>query len=61
MDATENEHVKMQVSGFPTLKLFKKGNPNPIDYTGDRSLKDIVKFLEDNLEKTFDAIKSEEL
>lgn len=46
MDATENEHPLMPVTGFPTLKLFKPNSRTPVDYTGDRSLKDLVKFLE---------------
>jgi protein disulfide isomerase len=42
MDATENEHSLMPVTGFPTLRLFKPGNKEPVDYQGDRSLKDLV-------------------
>ena len=61
MDATENEHPLMPVSGFPTLRLFKPGSKTPVDYQGDRSLKDLVKFLTDNLGREFDAIKTEEL
>lgn len=61
MDATENEHNKMPVQGFPTLRLFKPGDATPVDYSGDRSLKDLVKFLETQTGRTFDAIKSEDL
>lgn len=61
MDATENEHNLMPVQGFPTLRLFTPGSTTPVDYNGDRSLKDLVKFLEDNLGRTFDALKSEDL
>ncbi len=32
MDATENEHPLMPVSGFPTLRLFKPGSKTPVDY-----------------------------
>ena len=46
MDATENEHPLMPVTGFPTLRLFKPNNTNPIDYTGDRSLGDLLNFIE---------------
>lgn len=42
MDATENEHSLMPVTGFPTLRLFKPGSKTPVDYQGDRSLKDLV-------------------
>lgn len=47
MDATENEHPLMPVTGFPTLKLFKPNSRTPVNYEGDRSLKDMVKFLEE--------------
>ena len=46
MDATENEHKLMPVSGFPTIRLFKPGNRTPVDYTSERTMKDLVKFLE---------------
>ncbi|MCP4264795.1 MAG: hypothetical protein GY777_04345 [Candidatus Brocadiaceae bacterium] len=61
MDATENEHNKMPVQGFPTLRLFKPGNPTPVDYNGDRTLKDLVLFLETNMGRTFETLKSEDL
>lgn len=61
MDATENEHPLMPVTGFPTLRLFKPGSKTPVDYQGDRSLKDLVKFLETNTNRTFEGVKSEEL
>lgn len=60
MDATENEHPLMPVSGFPTLRLFKPNSKTPVDYNGDRSLKDLVKFLETNVGE-LSGIKSEEL
>ena len=47
MDATENEHPLMPVSGFPTLRLFKPGSKTPVDYNNERSLKELVKFLEE--------------
>ena len=61
MDATENEHPLMPVTGFPTLRLFKPGNKTPVDYQGDRSLKDLVKFMETNTGRTFEGVKSDEL
>ena len=61
MDATENEHPLMPVSGFPTLRLFKPNDKTPVDYNGDRSMKDLVKFLETNVGRTFEGLKSEEL
>lgn len=61
MDATENEHNLMPVQGFPTLRLFKPGSKTPVDYSGDRSLKDLVKFLETQVGRTFSGLKSEDL
>ena len=61
MDATENEHSLMPVQGFPTIRLFKPSTKTPVDYSGDRSLKDLVKFLETQVGRTFGNIKSEDL
>jgi len=61
MDATENEHPLMPVSGFPTLRLFKPGSKTPVDYNSERSLKDLVKFLEEQVGRTFEGLKSEDL
>lgn len=61
MDATENEHNLMPVQGFPTLRLFKPGSRTPVDYNGDRSLKDLTHFLETQLGRTFEGLKSEDL
>ena len=57
MDATENEHPLMPVSGFPTLRLFKPGSKTPVDYQGDRSLDDLMKFLKDNTGLELEAAK----
>lgn len=61
MDATENEHSLMPVTGFPTLRLFKPNSRTPVDYSGDRSLKDLVKFMETETGRSFEGIKSDEL
>ena len=46
MDATENEHPLMPVSGFPTIRLFKPRSKTPVDYNNERSLEELTKFLE---------------
>ena len=38
MDSTTNEVETVKVQGFPTLKLFKKGDNKMIDYNGERTL-----------------------
>ena len=48
MDATVEEKLqkRFQVSGYPTLKTFKGGNPsNPLDYNGPREADDIVTHM----------------
>ena len=52
VDATQWQvtHPKVQIQGFPTAFLFKTGDKeNPIEYNGDRSAKDLVKFVETHL------------
>merc|ERR1719422_2018719 len=47
MDATANELEDIKVQGFPTIKLFKKGTNEIVDYNGDRTVDGFSKFLED--------------
>ena len=62
IDATANEHSSLNVEGFPTLKLYKPGqSSDPVDYQGDRSLDDLMKFLEKEMGTTLGDVKSEEL
>merc|ERR1712126_733785 len=36
LDATTNEVENVKIKGFPTLKLFKSGNNEVVDYKGGR-------------------------
>eukprot|EP00092_Neocalanus_flemingeri_P011953 GFUD01012886.1.p1 GENE.GFUD01012886.1~~GFUD01012886.1.p1 ORF type:complete len:498 (+),score=114.69 GFUD01012886.1:105-1598(+) len=45
MDMTVNELENVEVSGFPTIKMFMAGTNKEVDYDGGRTLKDLVKFL----------------
>ena len=48
VDATQHQvtHPKVQIQGFPTIFLFKKDDKaNPVEYNGDRSLDDMVNFV----------------
>jgi len=51
MDSTTNELDEVKVQGFPTIKLFKKGTNEIVDYNGDRTEEGFTKFLEEGLAK----------
>ena len=45
-----------EISGFPTIKLFPAGSKSsPVEYSGDRSIEDIAKFIGDNGKFKIDA------
>lgn len=47
IDAVANEHESLRIKGYPTIKLYKRGNKDhPIDYNGDHTLAALKKFLE---------------
>ena len=46
MDATANELEHTKVNSFPTIKLFKKGDNQVIEYNGERTLDGLTRFLE---------------
>ena len=50
IDATENEVESVTISGFPTVKFYpgNKKDKAPLDYNGDRSVDDIIKFIKTN-------------
>jgi protein disulfide-isomerase A1 len=48
VDATLND-VPDEIQGFPTIKLFPAGKKDsPVDYTGSRTVEDLVQFIKDN-------------
>ena len=59
MDATANEIEEVQVKGFPTLKLFKKGTNEIVDYSGAREVDDMEKWLRGDDSKKDDKKKDD--
>lgn len=45
MDATANEVGGVQIKGFPTLKLWKKGSNEVVDFNGARDFETLVHFV----------------
>jgi protein disulfide-isomerase A1 len=55
MDATENDippSAPFRVQGFPTLKFRAAGSSEFIDYAGDRSLDNLIEFIEEHRQST---------
>jgi protein disulfide-isomerase A1 len=54
MDGTVNDvpvSAGFQITGFPTIKFIKADTNEMIDYKGQRTLHDFVKFLNENSTK----------
>jgi protein disulfide-isomerase A1 len=48
VDATAND-VPDEIQGFPTIKLFPAGKKDsPVDYSGSRTVEDLVQFIKEN-------------
>ncbi|KAI8982052.1 thioredoxin-like protein [Mycotypha africana] len=63
MDGTENdipEEAGFELEGFPTLKFFKAGTNEVVDYDGDRSMEDLVDFISKNSAKNTKIVIKED-
>jgi len=48
MDSTANEVESVNVSGFPTIKFYQRGNKrNPVNYDGDRNKEAFIAWLKE--------------
>mmetsp|Transcript_25790 Transcript_25790/g.61180 ORF Transcript_25790/g.61180 Transcript_25790/m.61180 type:complete len:139 (-) Transcript_25790:209-625(-) len=56
-DCTQHQSVcsKHGVSGYPTIKYWNAGDKEGKKYSGGRSISDLKKFVEDNLEVKCDV------
>lgn len=45
MDSTVNEVASVSIQGFPTLKFYPADADKAVDYSGGRTLDDLVKFV----------------
>ena len=64
IDATENEVESVNISGFPTIKFYPgyKKDKAPLDYNGDRTVDNIIKFIKNNADNpiVYDEDEDEE-
>lgn len=45
MDATANELEHTKITSFPTLKFYRKGDNEVVDYNGERTLEALYKYV----------------
>lgn len=61
IDATANELEHTKITSFPTLKLYKRGDNEAVDYNGERTLDALTKFLESGGQESEGAAEVEEV
>lgn len=56
IEGTENEHPNLPVKSYPLIRLLKKDEKqNPIDFDGEKSVGNIIEFLEKELGTKFNV------
>ncbi|XP_010249710.1 PREDICTED: protein disulfide isomerase-like 1-6 [Nelumbo nucifera] len=61
IDASSNEHPKLQINDYPTLLFYPSGNKsNPIKLSTKSSLKDLAAFINKNVKGVEDKVKPPE-
>jgi len=59
MDSTANEVSEFEIQGFPTLKFFPSGSDKVVDYSGDREVEAMEKFVKSNGADVSEAVDEE--
>jgi len=59
IDSTANELEEIKVQGFPTIKFFKKGTNEVVDYDGERTEAGFSKFLDEQAAAAAETKKDE--
>jgi protein disulfide-isomerase A1 len=60
IDATAND-VPDSITGFPTIKLYPAGSKDePIEYSGSRTVEDLVTFIKENGKYKVEGVASGE-
>ena len=59
MNGVTNEHPNFNLDGFPTIKLFKKGDKeHPVSFTGEPTFENLLRFVSTNLSSNADETKN---
>ena len=48
IEAPENPIRGLELDGYPELKLYRKGDKDPINYEGERTKEALLEFLKTN-------------
>lgn len=60
-DGTRNEHADVTAPSYPKIFLYLPDNKEPVEFQLERTLKNLVRFMEENTRRLFEGIQSSEL